>query len=397
MKNFIKKNKFIIFLFSLAFIIRLIYVLIIDTPIISDFKTMYDASLELINGTTNYKNMPYFLLWSYQMGHVIYQALLLSICNSITFLEIINCIITSLTVVLIYLICKMYASDKSSKIVSILYLFFPFPLFMNSVLSNQQLSLLLILISIYLFLNISHKKYIRESIIIGILLGISNVIRSEAIVIIVSLFLYTVLSIKRNFWKKPLICFLLIILMYTAVFNCTSSILKISNISPNGLKNSNPAWKFVTGLNYYSGGSYSQEDAYKYASNYDLAKKEVFNRLKIYQKLPSLFVKKINTLWIKSDLYWPLDHISSRTIYTTLTIINQYFIYIFIILSILSFKCLSKMPPTHKLSFIILFIYFEIYLFIEVMPRYAYNLQPFEVILSAFGLDRIFKYLKRNS
>ena len=153
MKSFIKKHKFLIFLFLFSFIIRLVYVLLVDTPIISDFKTMYDTSQELINNTDQYKNNPVIIMWGYQMRHIIYQSFLLRICNSVTFLEIMNCLVTSLTVVFTYLICKISASHKSSKIVAVIYALFPFPLLMNTVLSNQQLALLLILIAIYLFLK----------------------------------------------------------------------------------------------------------------------------------------------------------------------------------------------------------------------------------------------------
>lgn len=394
MKKFFKDHKFIIFLFSSSFIIRLIYILMVDTPIISDFKAMYDASIEIINGTNNYKDLPYFVYWGYQMGHVIYQALLLSICNSVTFLEIVNCITTSLTVVFIYLICNIHSSNKSSKIVSIIYSFFPFPLFMNSVLSNQQASLLLILIATYLLLKINYNKYISKSIIIGLLLGISNILRSEAIVIIFSIFIYTLLSLRKTLWKKPLISFGLILLIYLSIFNCTSLTLKITNISQNGLENKNPAWKFVTGLNFDTNGSYSEEDAATYSTNYDLAKQEVINRIKDYKKLPNLFLKKIKKLWTKSDLYWPLGHISNKSLYNYLTVLNQYFIYFFIILSLMSLTNIFHFNRTCTLFLIILLTYFIVYLFIEVMPRYAYNLQVFEVILSSFTLDKILKNRK---
>ena len=46
---------------------------------ISDFKMMYDAALEIVNGTDSYKSMSYFITWGYQMGHVLYQAVLLNI------------------------------------------------------------------------------------------------------------------------------------------------------------------------------------------------------------------------------------------------------------------------------------------------------------------------------
>ena len=89
----LKDNKFIIGLFLFAFISRVIIILVVDTPIISDFKTMYEAALEIVKGTSDYKDSFYFLTWGYQMGHVLYQSVLLSIINSVVFLKIMNAFI----------------------------------------------------------------------------------------------------------------------------------------------------------------------------------------------------------------------------------------------------------------------------------------------------------------
>ena len=161
--EFLKKHKLVLFLFFFSFLIRIGVVLWIDTPVISDFKTMYEASQELLNGTTAYKSMPYFLTWGYQMGHVIYQTLLLAIINSITFLKIINALVTSLTVVFIYLIGKELTNKKASFIISMIYSIFLFPLLLNTVLTNQLLPMLLILIAIYLWIKNARKESISMS------------------------------------------------------------------------------------------------------------------------------------------------------------------------------------------------------------------------------------------
>ena len=197
-KKWISKHKIIIFLFLFAFVIRIGVILWIDTPVISDFKTMLDASKELVNGTDAYKSMPYFICWGYQMGHVIYQAILLNIINSITFLKIVNAIVTSSTVIMIYLIGKELSTTKAAIIISIIYSIFLFPLLLNTVLTNQLLPMLLILIAIYLWMK-KKKENKLMPVIIGILLGISNMLRSETIVIIIAFVLYTIfLMIKKE-------------------------------------------------------------------------------------------------------------------------------------------------------------------------------------------------------
>ena len=394
MKEFLKKHKTIIILFIFSFIIRLIYILIAKTPIESDFKMMYNASLELINGTSEYKGMSYFINWGYQMGHVIYQAILLFFIKNPFFLKFMNCIITSTTVVFIYLISKINSSKKSSIIISIIYSLFPFPLFLNSVLSNQQMPLLLILIALYIFLkdNYNYKK----SIIIGLLLGISNILRSETIVIIFSIFIFSLFQIKKLPLKKIIISFSIILIMYLSIFKGCSYALKISGISPNGLNNTNPYWKFVLGFNYETQGMYSTKDAEIYSGDPIKSKEETINRIKDYKKIPVHFIKKTKILWFNSDLSWSIGYIENTTLYKLFNTINQIFIIIFLLLSMISLKNLLKFNKVYLLCFIILFVYGGVYLLIEIMPRYAYNLQAFEAIISTFGLDYIIKKIKLN-
>lgn len=399
-KRFYQKNKFPIYLFIFSFILRLIIITIINTPIISDFKTMYDASIELINHTGDYNSKAYFIYWGYQMGHVIYQYLLLLIWKSPLFLKIINSLITSLIVVMIYLISKKVSSNISSKIISVFYSIFLFPLLLNTVLTNQHFPLLLILISLYILLNISYDdKYILKSIIIGILLSLSNILRGETIVIIVGIFIYLVyLAFNKIKIKRLLLSFILIFTSYLVVFNTSSYLLKVTNISVNGLENKNTEWKFVTGLNIKTNGMYSDEDAEIYAYNKEASKEVTIERLKNYKELPLLFLKKVKVLWINSDLSWSIGHIENKTLYNLLTIINQIFIIIIHLLSLVSVVNFiqKKFDKTQILITSILIVYFFVYLLIEVMPRYAYSLQAIEIILATIGLDIIINFFKRK-
>lgn len=391
-KEWISKHKIIIFLFLFAFVIRIGVILWIDTPVISDFKTMLDASKELVNGTDAYKSMPYFICWGYQMGHVIYQAILLNIINSITFLKIVNAIVTSSTVIMIYLIGKELSTTKAAIIISIIYSIFLFPLLLNTVLTNQLLPMLLILIAIYLWMK-KKKENKLMPVIIGILLGISNMLRSETIVIIIAFVLYTIfLMIKKENRKALIINLCLIIISYFTLTTATSFVLKATNISPSGLENKNSSWKFLEGLNIETRGQYSEDDAIKYSYDKKKTTKELKKRIQEeWQQYPLLFAKKTKILWLNSDLSWSLGHIENQEDLKLYEGINQIFIYFFVIMSLLSAITLFK--KTYKkeqiLILLILFVYFGVYLFIEVMPRYAYSLQIFEALLASITLGYI--------
>ena len=391
-KEWISKHKIIIFLFLFAFVIRIGVILWMDTPVISDFKTMLDASKELVNGTDAYKSMPYFICWGYQMGHVIYQAILLNIINSITFLKIVNAIVTSSTVIMIYLIGKELSTTKAAIIISIIYSIFLFPLLLNTVLTNQLLPMLLILIAIYLWMK-KKKENKLMPVIIGILLGISNMLRSETIVIIIAFVLYTIfLMIKKENRKALIINLCLIIISYFTLTTATSFALKATDISPSGLENKNSSWKFLEGLNIETRGQYSEDDAIKYSYDKKKTTKELKKRIQEeWQQYPLLFAKKTKILWLNSDLSWSLGHIENQEDLKLYEGINQIFIYFFVIMSLLSAITLFK--KTYKkeqiLILLILFVYFGVYLFIEVMPRYAYSLQIFEALLASITLGYI--------
>ncbi len=398
-KEWISKHKIIIFLFLFAFVIRIGVILWIDTPVISDFKTMLDASKELVNGTDAYKSMPYFICWGYQMGHVIYQAILLNIINSITFLKIVNAIVTSSTVIMIYLIGKELSTTKAAIIISIIYSIFLFPLLLNTVLTNQLLPMLLILIAIYLWMK-KKKENKLMPVIIGILLGISNMLRSETIVIIIAFVLYTIfLMIKKENRKALIINLCLIIISYFTLTTATSFVLKATDISPSGLENKNSSWKFLEGLNIETRGQYSEDDAIKYSYDKKKTTKELKKRIQEeWQQYPLLFAKKTKILWLNSDLSWSLGHIENQEDLKLYEGINQIFIYFFVIMSLLSAITLFK--KTYKkeqiLILLILFVYFGVYLFIEVMPRYAYSLQIFEALLATITLGYILEKKKTS-
>ena len=391
-KKWISKHKIIIFLFLFAFVIRIGVILWIDTPVISDFKTMLDASKELVNGTDAYMSMPYFICWGYQMGHVIYQAILLNIINSITFLKIVNAIVTSSTVIMIYLIGKELSTTKAAIIISIIYSIFLFPLLLNTVLTNQLLPMLLILIAIYLWMK-KKKENKLMPVIIGILLGISNMLRSETIVIIIAFVLYTIfLMIKKENRKALIINLCLIIISYFTLTTATSFVLKATDISPSGLENKNSSWKFLEGLNVETRGQYSEDDAVKYSYDKKKTTKELKKRIQEeWQQYPLLFAKKTKILWLNSDLSWSLGHIENQEDLKLYEGINQIFIYFFVIMSLLS--AINLFKKTYKkeqiLILLILFVYFGVYLFIEVMPRYAYSLQIFEALLASITLGYI--------
>ena len=364
----IKIKNHLIFIFSLSLIIRIITIILLKVPVLDDYKTMLDAALSINNNDLSFLNDFYFKTFSYQLGFTIYESILLKIINSITFLQVINSLITSLIVVMIYLIGKTISNEKSARVVSLLYLLYPYQLYLNSVLTNQHLSILLVLVAIYLILT---KKELKYYILSGLLLGLANIIRPDGIIIIISLIIYLLTFIKEKDFKLKLKQLSIIIITYLIITTSITNIIKI-NYNSN-LKNNSPLWKFYCGLNIKYNGMYNEYDQNIFFKSNN-QKELLMSRIKTdYKKYPILFVKKEVIEWSRTNFY--IESNMPKLTYKIFEILNLTIVLLVLLMFILElYKSINKKNDKALLLKIILLIYFISYLFIEVSPRYSYNL-----------------------
>lgn len=406
----IKIKNFGLYLFIYSFLVRLIAVLLLKTPIESDFKVLYDASINLLNNDLSFNSLNYFKLWGYQIGQVVYQALLLNIWNNVLIIKIMNVLISSGTIVLIYLISKEIFKEKTARIISLLYSLFMFPLLFNSVLSNQILSTFLTYLGIYLlfakrFNNL--KNYIRFP-LAGIILGLGNVIRPEGIVILTTLIVFLIITLKKKEIKTQLLKSIFIFLGYYLTVTLCSIILVVTNISPIGLSNKDSLWKFVLGFNHETVGMYDVNDEWALGNQTEemnLIKERTIGSI---EKLPILFVKKIRNFWFSSDIYWSNNYLENNQVNVlghevNGTNINEilinynttiyYFMYCLLFLGLYKSKKVEKNNLIKFLT-ILICVYIGVYLLIEIMPRYAYLPQVALFILSGFGIEYLLNLME---
>lgn len=149
----VKIKRFWIFLIAFCLITKIAGILILHVPMSLDYQTMYDASESAIKGDFSFINSQYFSTYGYQLAHVFYQTLMLLICNSVVFLKILNCIYATIITLLIYAIVKRFASENIARITSLIYAISLYPVYLNGVLGNQQLGLMLFLLGIYVLLT----------------------------------------------------------------------------------------------------------------------------------------------------------------------------------------------------------------------------------------------------
>lgn len=385
-------KNFPLFIFIISIIIRVLVSIFLKTDITDDFKTMLDASHNLLNNDLSFINTEYFNIYPYQIGHVLYQALLLRIINSVLFLKIINSIITSLIVVFIYLISKKLFKEKTARLISILYLLYLYPLYLNTVLTNQHLPALLSLIVIYLV--VSKKINYKLSILIGLLLAIANVFRTESIIFILSITVYYILTMKKDNYKLIIKSILLIIISYFVIFNSISIIISLTPIKTK-LTNNSGYWKFYCGLNYESNGIYNNSDAVHYFNENKDGKELLINRIKENKtKLPVLFLKKEVILWTQTNYDLRINNNINSNIFNFLLHFNQGYLNLILLLFIVSLFITKYERKETLLLKILIFIYYGVYMFIEISPRYAYILHMILFILLGLGIEKISDIIK---
>lgn len=390
----IEIKKFGLFIFVISLIIKIISIIFLKIPIKADYELMYNASLDVLKGDFSFANNYYFGTFGYQLGNVFYQALVLKIINSANALRVLNCIYSSVITLIIYLLIKRFSKEKTARFISLFYTISLYPTYLNSVLGNQQLSLMLIMIGVYIFLT--KEKKISNLILIGFFIALGNLERTEGIIYIACIIVYSLLYEKINI--KTIKSISIILFVYFLINISVSNIVLKSGINEIGLKNNNPNWKLLTGLNVEDSGKYSSSDQDKYISDSNLEKEIIKQRLTDYKNLPKLFYRKINVQWQYSDLTETFNAKNnkqfSQFIINTLAGYTRCMNY-FILLAVLIGQCKNKMTNIEKFFMLNICAYFIIYLFIEVNARYYFNPQTSIMILSAAGIETTIKYLNK--
>lgn len=391
----IKIKRFMLFLIIFSLVTKIVCIFIIKTEPVADFWIMYEAAEKMISGDYSFASSGYFLTWGYQLFHVFYEAFVLNIINSTYFLKILNCIYSTVITVMIYLITKKISNENAARISSLLYSIALYPLYFNTTIGNQQLGLMLMLIGIYIILF--KENNIRNLIIAGIIIAISNLERSEGIVYILTIIIFFIIKNKnlKEICKKSIV----ILLTYFIVLKGSSFILTSTGFNDIGFSNTNIYWKFYSGFNYDSNGKYSGNDEGYFNLSKEKQKEVTIERISEINKWPKLFYEKIKINFLYGDLEETVnrrdinlpDEIKEAAV-NYMKLINE----IIIVIAFIGMFKNKKITPEIKFFEINLLIYFAVYLLIEVQIRYYFNPEVTIYILSSVGIERILNYINNR-
>ena len=398
-----KIKNFTIIILILSFTIRLLTIIFMNIPQVTDFYLINEAALKFANNDFSFVNDSYFSMWPYQLGFTFYEGLIYKIIPNIWALKVLNIIYSTITVYLIYKLSKKFTTERAARMVSLLYMLLPLPLLLNITLNNHILSSLLILDSITFI--IKKKTKTKDYVIASILIAIANIIRPESIIIVLSLLIFILIKSKKKTFKKLFINYIIFVSIYILINIGTSKLLILTNFNKDGLNNTNPTWKLVVGTNYETCGHYSYEDEINILGNKELQLNTIKHRVSDPAKLLSLATCKVQNYWTLSDFdtkktfedkkifnidynYIKKQIISfNSVIYLTTLLIA--------IIGIIKYK--KDMYKNNSILFVIMMIItFFVYLVIEIQPRYTYFNIISIFIISSYGYEYIFKQIENK-
>ena len=202
--RYLTNKQFVVFLFLIAFSVRFVWILNVNTPIISDFSMMYQSAVDAAKGNFSFGENNYFSNWVYQLGFTMYQALIIKIFGEGTFvLKLLNVLFSVGTTILVYKIATKIFNEESGRIAGIIYAIYIPSIVMSSVLTNQHLATFLFYLGFYVLINHDHsKKFI--GVYVGILLSLGDIIRplGSFILLAVGLFLFITQVLGRERKQK---------------------------------------------------------------------------------------------------------------------------------------------------------------------------------------------------
>jgi 4-amino-4-deoxy-L-arabinose transferase and related glycosyltransferases of PMT family len=320
-------------------------------------------------------------------------------------IQFLNVIYQALILLFTYLlVVKIFENIKMARL-AVLLLMIDLDWFaLNSQASNQYLGSLCYLLTFYLIMQDKLWAYILS----GVALTIGCLIRPIGPVIVAGIvvfaLLYTMFENGKFNYRKPL-KILLSLMVYLVLFSLAGWGIKASGLNAYGLSNYDPEWKFVTGLNYQSNGTYSPDmdrliDASKprkvMSKKEKAALRQEITYLNKNNKWLSLFINKVGGLWSQRTMATNFTGYSQNHSAKTVERVD-YLGYvgsiILIILSWIGSFVLFKTKFSNNLYLLLLpmLAFAAAQLLIEVQGRYRIEFLPIIAILASLGLYRLIK------
>lgn len=412
-KSLYLKNKVIIIIF-IGMILRILWLINVNTQPYSDFETLYNGAIALINNdNTLFTGVNYIARFPHLSYMIVYMAVIMKLFGqAVLTIKIGNLIFSIITMYLIYKVSLEVFEEENLALVSlgISAVFVPMITYVG-VLATENIAIPFYLASIYFFIKAIKKDMSLGLLALsGLLLGIGNLFRMVAVIMVIAYVMYILIFEDKKIISK-IKSSIIIVIMFISVLVSGSFLLKSLGITEVHLwKGKEPAvTNILKGSNIESFGRFNDEDAAipeKYNYDYDKVKdvslEIIKERLTTTSpiRLAIFYCGKFIGQWGQGDM----SGISwSESGAEKIGVINSENSKVVVQLAYLAIIVLSFMSLFNKkriiyenkiinLFYIILCGYGCFYLISEMQGRYAYIACWLFIIFATSGVEKVFDY-----
>ena len=408
----VPQKKMFLYIISTGFILRLIWTLITKSTPVSDFKSIYDAATNLLNGDNSaFIGLGYFARFPHMTPYVVLFSIIIKIFgnNALFAIKIINVLLSTVSIGLVYLICnKIFKDYKKILLGTFLIAILPSAILYMPVYCSENIAIPFYLTSIYLFILVVEKKNNCLLLILsGLLLCMGHLFRMVAYVVLIAYAMYILIYNRDKFIIKIRNILLTVIPFLLLYVICSNVLIKMNITERNLWDGSEPnITSAVRGSNIESTGSWNPEDAEFIDKNLHIVDKETLTELckeriiERYTTTPPLelgkfFIRKIATQWAYGDnagAYWAQLGIDDDDIIFDISgkgILWYQLVYAIVLLFIMKGLFNKKDHIDNKivnLFYIILCGFGAMQLILENQCRYAYIINYIFPILAVTAL-----------
>lgn len=398
---------------------RVVWVLVVDTQPVSDFKVLYDYAIKAADGDFAFGKMDYYIRWVYQLGYTLYEGLIVRIFGpSLVPLKLFNVLFETLTVWIVYRMGASLFGETSGRIAGLMYATYIPNIIMCSVLTNQHLSTLLFAAGCLIAVTHRGRNGVFGIMTVALCFALGSVFRpmGSFYVGIFILFLFLYEWTKSGSWQRRLGTLTRKGLSFIAVYFLVQQLISYSLITAGitDLKlssNQEPYWKFIVGLNAESNGQWNPHDA-EYVVKYPLGPERnqveltlLKERLSDPVEVSALLLRKLVLIMAKEDdsVHWSLGGLDQYEWQIRLLSIerSQYMAYAFFgcfsLFALLFHKRISSnheglriLVSNRRISVIhfpllLLLAYTVLHTIIEFQVRYRLDVMPFFIVFAGYG------------
>jgi len=397
-------KKYVLLIFFLSLILRICFILTLDNSVDVWGDWWDELGWKIASGKGYWVENPYFpngpkfYAWR-SPGFPLFLALIYKIFgHSYLAAKIGLAILSSFTVVLIYLLGKILVDEKTGFWASLIYSIYPASIFWTGYLAPETITAFLLILSIFLILKgeIENRKFLYF-VFGGLFFGYLCITRPTFLILCP--FLILILLLK---YRKKILFQLILMTIFMCIFPLSWGIRNFKVLNYFVLTSTEGGIVFFIANNQYSlntpSGFYHAEniEEFKGLSEVEIDKLLYKKTFEFIKKNPKLYAKLVFDRFLRFWRFYPHSISGPGTPYKKWhQIISFLWETPIILLSFSGIFISLKEFKKWALIYSIIFIYSGISILIRTTIRYRFPITGFLIIFGVYFIKQIKKYGKK--